>query len=93
MKHGARAPRRRDVTRLQNLECHDRRVHQVPQFMGEEPEAFAPACGLSIDAGLISLTPVLGHRAGDGVIKASVQRPKVVRADRCVQFHASSVMA
>ena len=42
--------------------------------------------GLSIDAGLISLTAVLGHCARDGVIEESVQRPKVVGADRRVQF-------
>ena len=73
-----------DVSRLQNLERHDRRVDQVAQFMSEEPEAFAPARGLSIDAGLIALAPVLGDRAGDGVVEASVQRAKVVGADRRV---------
>jgi len=30
---------------------------------GRTTGPFAPACGLSIDATLISLTPVLGHRA------------------------------
>jgi hypothetical protein len=55
--------------------------------MCEEPEALAPACELSINARLIMLAPVLGHRACDGIVQASVQRPKVVSADRCVQFH------
>src|SRR5687767_3778181 len=55
--------------------------------MGEEPEALASACGLSVDTGLISLTSVLGDCARDGIVKASVQRTKVVRADRRVQFH------
>jgi hypothetical protein len=53
----------------------------------EEPQALAPACRFSIDAGLGSLAPVLGHRARDGTIRASVQYPKVFGTDRCVQFH------
>jgi hypothetical protein len=43
---------------------------QVPQLMGEVPEPLAPACRLPIDAGLISFTSVLRHRAGDGIVKA-----------------------
>ena len=86
MEHSAGAPADANIPRLQNLERHDRRVDQVPHFMSEEPEAFAPACRLPIDAGLISFTPVLGHRAGDGIVQASVQRTKVVGADRRVQF-------
>ena len=87
MKHRPGAPRHANIPRLQHFERHERGVHQVPQFMGQEPEALAPACGLAIDARLIALTPVLGHRARDGIVQASVQRPKVVGADRCVQFH------
>jgi hypothetical protein len=87
MKHSTRAACHPNIPRLQNLERHERRIHQVPQFMGEEPEALAPAGRFPVDARLISLAPVLGHRARDGIVQASVQRPKVVGADRCVQFH------
>ena len=54
--------------------------------MRDETEALAPACGLSVDARLMSLTPVLGHGAGDGIVQASIQRPEVLGADRGVQF-------
>ena len=87
MEHGARAPCDADVPRLENLERHDRGVDQVPQFMSEEPEALAPAGGFSVDVGLIAFAPVLGDRAGDGVVKASVERAKVVRADGQIHFH------
>ena len=56
-------------------------------LMSEESEALTSPCGLSIDAGLISFALILGDRAGDGVVQASVQLAKVVGADRCVQFH------
>jgi hypothetical protein len=55
--------------------------------MREEPESLVPARGLSVNPGLGSLAPVLGHRARDGIVQASVQYPKVFRADRCGQFH------
>jgi hypothetical protein len=61
--------------------------------MSEAPEAFVPACGLAIDAGLISLTPVLGHRARNGVVQASVQRPKSSVLIGAFSSTASSVMA
>ncbi len=81
MEHRARAPCDSDIPRLKHLERHDRGVDQVPQFMSEEPETLAPLCGLSLDPGLISFAPVLGDRAGDGVVQTSVQRATVVRAD------------
>ena len=87
MQHGAGASPDANIPGLQDLERHERRVQQVPQFMGEEPEPFGPACGFAVDARLIALTSVLGHRARDGIVQASVQRPKVVGADRRVQFH------
>ena len=86
MKHGSGAPCHADIPGLQNLESHDRRIQQVPQLVGEEPETLAAACGLSIDAGLIPFAPVLGYRPRDGIVKASIQRPKVVGADGRVQF-------
>ena len=55
--------------------------------MSEEPEALAPARGFSIEGGLILFTPVFGDRARDGIVKASVQRAKVIRADGRVHFH------
>ena len=87
MEHRAGAPGHPNIARLENLERHDRGVHQIPQFMSEEPEALARACRLFIDAGLISFTSVLSHRAGDAILKASVQRSKIIRIDRRVQFH------
>ena len=87
MKHSTGAPGHANIPRLQHFERHESRVDQVPQFMREEPQALAPACRFSIDAGLGSLAPVLGHRARDGIIQASVQYPKVFGTDRCVQFH------
>ena len=53
----------------------------------KNPSALAPARGLSVEGGLISFAPVLGDRARDGVVEASVQRAKVVRADGRVHFH------
>jgi hypothetical protein len=54
---------------------------------GRRPEALAAACGLSVAARLVALTAVLGHRARDGIIQASIQRAKVISADGSVQFH------
>ena len=50
MEHGAGAPCDADIPGLEHLERDDRGVDQVPQFVSQEPEALAPACGLSIDA-------------------------------------------
>ena len=41
MEHGAGAPRDANIPGLEHLERHERGVDQVPQFMGEEPEALA----------------------------------------------------
>ena len=87
MEHRAGAPCDADVPGLEHLERDDRGVHQVAQFVREEPEALAPARGLSIERGLIAGAPVLGDGAGDGVVEASVQRAKVVGADGRVHFH------
>ena len=87
MQHGAGASPDANIPGLQDLERHERRVQQVSQFMGEESEPFAPASGFAIDARLIAFTSVLGHRARDGIVQASIQRAKVAGADRCVQFH------
>jgi hypothetical protein len=37
MKHSAGASCDANISRLQNFKRHERGVHQVPQFMGEEP--------------------------------------------------------
>ena len=87
MQHRAGAAPHANISGLQHLERHERRVQQVSQFMGEKSEPFGPACGFAIDARLIALTSVLGHRARDGIVQASVQRAEVVGADRCVHFH------
>ena len=87
MEHGAGAPCHANISRLQNLERHDRGVEQVAQFMSQEPSALAPTRGLSIEGGLILFAPEFSDGARDGVVKASVQRAKVVGADRRVLFH------
>ena len=87
MEHSARTPADTNFPCLENLERHHRRVHQVPQFMSEVPEAFAPAGRRSIDARLILSATVLSDRAGDGIVQAVVQRTKVFRGDRRVQFY------
>ena len=87
MEHGPGAPRDSDIARLEHLKRDHRGVGQIAQFMSKEPEAFVPASGLSIDAGLRAFAPVLGDRARDGVVQAVVQRAKIIRADGRVQFH------
>ena len=81
MEHGPRAPCDANVPRLENLERHDRGVDQVPQFMSQQPDPLAPARGLSIEDELISFALILADGARDGVVKATVQRAKVIRAD------------
>jgi hypothetical protein len=93
MDHSRGAPSDSDVPSLEYLERDNRGVEQVPQFMSEEPSALVPSRGFTRESGLISLTSVLRNRAGDGIVKASVQRTKVVRADRTSSSTASSVMA
>src|ERR1700730_11351342 len=86
MEHGPGAPCDSDITRLEHLKRAHRGVCQVAQFMGKESEPFVPASGLSIDAGLSSFAPVLSDRARDGVVKAVVQRTKIIRADGSVHL-------
>ena len=87
LEHRPGAPCDSHIPRLEHLERDHRGVDQVPQFMSQEPEALAPARGLSIEGELISSAPVLGDGARDGVVKASVQHAKVIRADGRVDFH------
>lgn len=60
-----------DVPCLEYVECNNRSVEQVPQFMSEELRALVSSRGLAIESELISLTSVLRNRAGDGIVKAS----------------------
>ena len=76
-----------NISRLQNLERHDRGVEKVPQFMSQEPRALAPTRGFSIEGRLILFASELGDGARDGVVQASVQHAKVFGADRRVLFH------
>ncbi len=89
MKHGAGASRHANIPRLQHFIRHERRVHQVPQFMREEPEPGR----LSIDTRLRLPTPVLRHRARDGIVEASVQYAKSSVLIGAFRSTASSVMA
>jgi hypothetical protein len=52
----------------------------------KNPNRSFPRADSPSNPGLGSLAPVLGHRARDGIVQASVQYPKVFRADRCGQF-------
>ena len=86
MEDGPGASRDPHISGLEHLKSKDRGVGQVAQFMSEEPEAFAPARGLSVEGRLILFTPVLGHGARDRLVQAAVQRAKVIRADGRVHF-------
>src|SRR5690242_43746 len=77
-----------DISRLEDLEREERGMSQVSQFVREIPEPFAGPCGLSIQGGLISSASVLGDGTGDRVIQASVERPKVLGADRRLQLNS-----
>ena len=76
MEHRPGASCDSNIPGLENLERDDRGVDQVSQLMSQEPEALAPARGLSIEGGLVSFAPAFGDGARDGVVKASVQRPE-----------------
>jgi hypothetical protein len=94
MEHRAGAPGDANIAGLEHLKRQERSVHQVPQFMGEEPEPLASACGLSIYAGLISFTSVLSHRAA--AIASSRHRFSVRKSSVLIgafSSTASSVMA
>jgi hypothetical protein len=61
--------------------------------MGEESEPFGAPRGFAVDDRLIALTTALGHGAGNRIVKASVQRPKVAVLIGALSSTASSVMA
>ena len=55
--------------------------------MSQEPQVLAPTRSLFIERRLILFAAEFGDGARDGVVKASVQRAKVIGADRGVRFH------
>ena len=55
IEHGPGAPADADVSRLEHLERDQRGVEQVPQFMGEKPEALVAACRFLVEIRLILL--------------------------------------
>jgi len=87
MEHRARGPGKSHLSGLENLERHERRMDQVPHLMRQEPQALSAPCRFSRNAGLMLFSSVLADRAGDGIVEASVQCPKVFRADRRAQVH------
>ena len=87
MQHGSRAASDANISRLEHFERHDRGVEQVPHFMSQEPRALIPARRLSIESGLILFAPEFGDGTRNRVVKAPVERAKVVRADGRVRFH------
>ena len=87
MEHRPGAPCDPDVAGLDHFERDHRGVDQVPQLVSEEPEPLVLSTVSSGSGEVIPFAPVLGDRARDGAVEASVQETKVPRADRRVPFH------
>ena len=60
--------------------------------MSQVSKPFAPARDLLIPDGLISLAPILGDGARDGVVETVVQHAKVIRGMGAFISTASSVI-
>src|SRR4029453_18059724 len=88
MEDGSGASCDANISSLQNLERHDWGVKQVAQLVSQEPGALVPTRGLTIEGELILFAPEFGDGARDGVVKASVQRAKVIGADGGVLLHS-----
>src|SRR5581483_1445365 len=87
MEDGAGAPRHTDVSGLEDLERDDGGIGQISQFVREEAEALASTRRFRVDAELVPLARELRDRARDGLVETAVQHPKIVGAERRVQFH------
>ena len=81
------APPDADVSRLEHLERDDRRVHEIPQFMDEEPHPFVVAVRGFVGVRLLAFAFVHGDGARDRLVETSVERAEVFRADRRIRFH------
>src|ERR1051326_3872606 len=87
MQHRAGGSPQTNISGPEHLERHQRRVQQISHFMSEDSEPFGPPCGFGVNCRLIALASVLGHRAGDRIVQALVQRAKVAGTDGCVEFN------
>src|SRR5947209_1714527 len=90
MEHSTRAPCDSNISRFDYIERDERGVAQGTQFMSKGTDGVARALGLSRDAGLNSFAPelrIIVNGVRYGVVEASVQRAKVIRADGLVCFH------
>lgn len=85
MEHLPRAPCDTDTAALDRLERRARPLKGCPQLTAQYVEARALAGRVSVHR-LIALGAVLRDGGRDGVVEASVQLAKVIRADGRVQF-------
>ena len=60
--------------------------------MHEEPDALAVAWGADVCTEQGALSSILGDRARDGVVQASIQYAKVPDADWSARFNGELVM-
>src|SRR6185436_3192906 len=82
MEYRPGAARNPNISCRERFERDDGRVGQIPEFVRQEPEAFAAASGLPVASGLHAFAPVLDDRTSDGIVEATIQRPKVSCGDR-----------
>lgn len=71
-----------DIASLEDFVGQNRGVHQIPQFMREEPKTFGALGGGIIVRGLRPPASVFGDGAGDRLIEALIQHAKIVGTDR-----------
>ena len=86
-EHAPRTAADSDVAGPEHFKRDACRVHQIPDLMSEKSESRVLASGFSIERRLIASSAVLRDGARNGIVKASVQRAKIIDADRCALFH------
>ena len=86
IEYGPGAPAHADVSRLENLERDDCRVHKIPHFMDEETHPFVVTVRGFVRVRLLAFARVHRDGARDGLVQASVEGPEVFRADRRVRL-------
>jgi hypothetical protein len=87
LEHRSCAAADSDVSGLHDLECDQRGLDQVSQFMRKEPETLVLTGAFAVDRGLMTFASVLSDGARHRVVQARVEQPKIVRADRGTHFH------
>ena len=81
-EYGSRTTADSDVASLQDIERSACRVEKIPDLMREESDSFVLADRFSIKHRLIALSAELCDGAGNRIVKAPVQRAKVVDVNR-----------